>query len=137
MRTVLVVDDDVIVRNFLRFALQRKGCAVADAKNHEEALAICKALEGRSLDLLIVDHVLSLHYGRKVAEQVLQLCPAVNILVISGSPFDVVLAQDGIVPGAVFLPKPFTVQQFDRAVDQMFNSEGPLERARSAAPDQC
>jgi CheY-like chemotaxis protein len=106
-----------MVRNFLRLALQRLGFEVEDANSREEALAVCKAWQERGIDLLIVDHSLPPTNGRALAEDVQTLHPAANVLIIADAPLETVLAQDGMMPRARFLSKPFTIEEAERAVD--------------------
>jgi DNA-binding response OmpR family regulator len=49
---VLVVDDDVEVRNVVRMALERLGCSVVDADSGQKALRI---VEGSAIDLIVLD----------------------------------------------------------------------------------
>jgi DNA-binding response OmpR family regulator len=49
---VLVVDDDVEVRNVVRMALERTGCTVVDAEGGERALRV---LDGAATDLVVLD----------------------------------------------------------------------------------
>jgi DNA-binding response OmpR family regulator len=49
---VLVVDDDLEVRNVVRMALERLGCSVVDADSGEKALRV---VEGSAIDLVVLD----------------------------------------------------------------------------------
>jgi len=109
--TVLIVDDDPIVRNLARLALARSGYTALDATGAVEAETLCRNLGSEKIDLLIIDHVLTPGIGRQVAEMVLRCFPEVKVLVISGRPVQHVQEEDGIPPGSSFLQKPFTPQQ--------------------------
>jgi two-component system KDP operon response regulator KdpE len=109
--TVLIVDDDPIVRNLVRLALSDDGYAVMDATDAAEAAALCECLGDQQIDLLIIDHRHGPWRSREVAESIMQSCPAMKVLVISGRSFQEVQGQDGFLPGSSFLQKPFTPQQ--------------------------
>ena len=111
MPTVLVIDDEPIVRNLVRLALSLDGFTVLDATGASEAAVLCKNLGEEQIDLLILDHGLSPDNGRVIAESLLKLYPNTKVLVISGSAFRVVQDEDGFLPGSSFLQKPFTPQQ--------------------------
>jgi DNA-binding NtrC family response regulator len=117
--TVLIVDDDPIVRNVARLALARSGHAVIDANGAAEASTLCRSLGDQQIDLLIIDHRLMPGVGREVAENILTLCPALKVLVISGWPYHQVQEEDGIPPGGSFLQKPFTPQQLLSTVQRV------------------
>jgi len=108
---VLIVDDEPIVRNMVRTSLAEKGYTVLDATGAAEALELCKSLGDQEIDLLIVDHGLMPDKGRTVAEDILQFCPHIKVLVMSGRSYQMVHEEDGFPPGSAFLQKPFTAQQ--------------------------
>jgi two-component system, cell cycle sensor histidine kinase and response regulator CckA len=109
--TVLIVDDEPIIRNVVRLALTKEGYAVMDAAGAFEADALCRSLGELQIDLLIINHRLAAEKGRHTAEKIAGLYPAIRVLVISGLPYDAVQREEGIMPGSSFLQKPFTAQQ--------------------------
>lgn len=116
---VLVVDDEPVVRNLIQAVLTAEGYTVLDANAYEEAMAICEALDSQGIQLLVVDHGLPPKNGKALASQILKRCPNAKVLMISGWPFEVVVAQDGLLPGARFLPKPFTSQALKKVVAEI------------------
>ena len=119
MPTVLIVDDEPIVRNVVRLALSRIGYAVMDANGAAESAALCRTLGNHQIDLLITDHRLASGIGREVAEAVMKYCPATKVLVISGWSYQQVQKEDGFLPGSSFLQKPFTTQQLLSTVESV------------------
>jgi two-component system, cell cycle sensor histidine kinase and response regulator CckA len=109
--TVLVVDDEPIVRNMVRLALSAEGYMVLDATGAAELAALCLNLGEEQIDLLIIDHGLKPDNGRVIAESLVRFTPVPKVLIISGSIFNTVQDEDGIPPGSSFLQKPFTPQQ--------------------------
>jgi two-component system, cell cycle sensor histidine kinase and response regulator CckA len=98
--TVLVAEEDEVVRSFICEVLQRRGCTVIDASNAGEALLASEKIE--SLDLLIAS--LSMRYlsGPELAKRLVTVHPNMKVLFLSGS----------MIPGASVdeptLPKPFS-----------------------------
>jgi DNA-binding response OmpR family regulator len=114
--TVLVVDDEPIVRNLVRLALSNEGYTVLDAAGASDVATLCQSLGDQPIDLLIVDHGLAPDKGRVVAEKIVLLSPAIKVLVISGWTYQTVQDEDGFLPGSSFLQKPFTPHQLLLAV---------------------
>ncbi|MDQ4030707.1 MAG: ATP-binding protein, partial [Actinomycetota bacterium] len=83
--TVLLVEDDGVVRGFVRQALELSGYAVTEAAGPGEALEHASA---REFDLVLTDVVMPEMNGRQLAERVTQLRPHARILFTSGYPRD-------------------------------------------------
>ncbi|MGA2184651.1 MAG: chemotaxis protein CheB [Bryobacteraceae bacterium] len=103
---ILLVEDADMVRVLARRILEASGYVVYEARNGQEALALCEAHEG-PIDLLVSDVVMPELGGREVAEQALKLRPGLKVMFMSGHTQDVVL-KEGIQKGTAFLQKPFT-----------------------------
>jgi CheY-like chemotaxis protein len=109
LRTILIADDEPIVRNLIAMVLSREGYSVLEADTAAEALALSSNCEG-IIDLLIADHSLKTMMGWQVAEKMCEARPDLKILYISGYPLEK-LAQEGglgIATNAKFLAKPFS-----------------------------
>ncbi len=105
--TVLLAEDEPVVRRLVESILRRLGYTVLAAANGEQALALLAAHEGK-VDLLLSDVVMPGLSGRELAEHVAALRPEVRVLLVSGYHQDSVL-HDGVERQRVaFLPKPFT-----------------------------
>lgn len=116
-RTVLVVDDEPIVRELARRALVRKGYAVIEASSGEEALAIFER-EGGRIDLLVTDIMMSGMSGLELARQVLGRSPRVQVLYMSASSEWLVRRWSG-EQRHEFLQKPFLMEGLSRKVGDM------------------
>lgn len=103
--TVLVVDDEPEMRDVLREILAPRAYAVLDTGDPEEAVRIVSEF-GRPINVLLTDVVMPKIEGPELAERVAPLRPQMKIVFMSG--YEVV---DRLKPGAVFLPKPFTVKE--------------------------
>ncbi len=105
--TVLLVEDDVMVRNVAERALRGRGYGVLAAANGDEALAIEARHPGR-IDALLTDVILPGTGGRELAELISQRRAAIRVLFTSGFAADVVEHHRIIRHGAAFLAKPYT-----------------------------
>lgn len=105
--TILVVDDDPLVREVMRMFLSLTGYTVLEASEGREALAIWEVRRAE-IDLLITDMVMPGDLsGLQLAERVLADKPGVKAIITSGysiNSMDFVKASE---PRMVYLPKPY------------------------------
>lgn len=86
---VLVVEDEVIVRNIICLVLQREGHKVLAASNGLEALDVARRYSGR-IDLLLSDVQMPFLDGFSLVDQISPERPGLRVLLISGKlPADV------------------------------------------------
>ena len=104
--TILLVEDEDIVRTLTRIILEKSGYVVHDARNGREGLIFCETYPG-NIDLLLSDVVMPELGGRELAEGAVKLRPGLKIMFMSGHTQDVVL-REGLQRGIAFLQKPFT-----------------------------
>jgi signal transduction histidine kinase len=105
--TILLVEDEDLVRELVRDFLQGGGYTVLEAQNAEQALEIAGG-QRPDVDLLITDLVLPGINGVTLAEQLAPILPGMATLYISGYPGDALVRGDVFDPGPAFLAKPFT-----------------------------
>jgi CheY-like chemotaxis protein len=103
--SVLVVEDDDLLRPMIVRVLRRNGYTTLEASNSTEAEAQALA-HGKAVDLLLLDVGLPGASGPEVAERLKQQWPAVKVLFISGFGRKA-LAERGVRPGPGLLEKPF------------------------------
>jgi DNA-binding response OmpR family regulator len=113
-QTVLLVEDDAMLRHILAQALTQEGYAVLTAENGEQALAISSTLEGQ-LGLVVTDIRLPVMNGLELAARLACLKPPPPVLFISG------VSADRHVAGPV-LAKPFGPSAFLEQVARMLPS---------------
>jgi CheY-like chemotaxis protein len=105
--TILVVEDDEIVRKLTCQALRRYGYVVVEAANGGEALLACERHSG-TIPLMITDVVMPQISGPELASRLRQLHPEIQVLYISGYTDDAVV-RHGLLDAALsFLQKPFS-----------------------------
>ena len=105
--TVLLVEDEEVVRDLASEILHMHGYRVVTASHGQDALRVYDAHEGR-IDLLLTDVVMPVMGGREVAKRLTDRQPDLKVMFVSGYAGEVAF-HDGILEaGASFLNKPFT-----------------------------
>ena len=118
--TLLVVEDEGVVRNLVRKRLQRDGYTVLEANHGEEALRIAIRYEG-TIDLMVTDVVLPNMSGRQLAERMATIRSDTRVLYMSGYA-DSAIVQHGVLdPGIAFLRKPFTLDALASKVREVLD----------------
>lgn len=105
--TVLLVEDEDLVRSMARESLENSGYQVLEAIDGEEALRHCDRHQGR-IHLLLTDLVIPGMNGWQIAKQVLARRPEARVLYMSGYAEDLAGRQDDVESGTALLKKPFT-----------------------------
>lgn len=114
-RQVLVVDDDLAVRQFIVGALTAAGFHVSDAADGEAALALLDSFKPAAA---VIDFLMPGMNGAEVAREVRRRRPGLPIVFVSG--YSDTVALNGII-GAVVLRKPFDISALDRALISVLN----------------
>lgn len=110
MPTVLIVEDEVLIRDLVAEDLQEAGFAVVIAKNADHAIAVLEAREDIHLLFTDIDMPGSMD-GLKLAAAVRDRWPPVHIIITTGK------ARPPEIPAnALFIAKPYLVKN---AVDAM------------------
>jgi signal transduction histidine kinase/ActR/RegA family two-component response regulator len=105
--TVLLAEDDEMVRNLTRESLKMSGYVVLETSNGREALKASKNFDG-PIHLLLTDVVMPGMSGRELAENLLTSRPKTRVLYMSGYT-DLPLFHQGVLQGDIaFIQKPFT-----------------------------
>jgi signal transduction histidine kinase len=105
--TVLVVEDEELVRKLVSEVLRRAGYQVLEAQDGAEALEVHEKYAG-TVQLLLTDVIMPRMNGRELAESLKRTRPSMRVLYVSGYTEDAMI-QKGISDGSLaFLPKPFT-----------------------------
>jgi two-component system cell cycle sensor histidine kinase/response regulator CckA len=114
--TVLLVEDDPLVRQVAERVLRRAGWAVHCAESAEAALEV---LDRAPCDLMISDVALPGMDGMALARQARICQPAISIILASG--YERTVADDGFGAAELsFLAKPYSQEDLLDAVDRTF-----------------
>lgn len=118
--TILLVEDQDLVRGIAHAALARRGYTVLEAASGEEALALAEQHAG-SIQLVLTDVVMPGMDGRELAGQIALRHPDVRILYMSGFA-SAIAGKDGVLaPGIAFIQKPFTPKALLQRVREIFD----------------
>jgi two-component system cell cycle sensor histidine kinase/response regulator CckA len=111
---ILVVDDDVMVLNVVRVALERDGYFVLTAEDGDAALYLSRHYPGR-IDLLLTDVCMPKASGIQLSTRVTKERAGICVLLMSGS-------FDEMNPGFPVLHKPFTTAKLTLAVKGLLSA---------------
>ncbi len=113
--TVLVVEDEALVRDVTRAMLVRRGYTVLLAHDGDHAVRVAADHFG-TIDLLLTDVVMPKANGRRVAERLRMMRPELRVVYMSGYTEDAIVHHGVLEPGIVLLEKPFTDEDLARTV---------------------
>jgi len=128
--TIMLVEDEPMVRELGCLALSSLGYRVIEASNGLEALQRLDVLGNQKIQLVVTDVVMPEMGGRDLAEKVRERFPNTRILFSSGYTQDAIARTDLILPGVSFLPKPYTMAQLAAKVRDILDSK-PVKSPRS------
>ncbi len=118
--TILLVEDDVGVREVASHSLSYYGYRVIEADNGIEAIRVFKELEGR-VDLLFTDVVMPAMGGASLAETLREQKPQLPVLFMSGHSFDVNTKELAALQGNAFIQKPFKPLDVARKIRRLLD----------------
>jgi len=116
--TVLVVEDQAVVRRYAAAALRTFGYQVIEAENAEEALQVCER-ENERIDLILTDVVMPGLSGRELADRLKKRRPGIKVMFMSGYTDDAILRRGDLEKDAEFIQKPFGPDQLAVKVREM------------------
>jgi PAS domain S-box-containing protein len=125
--TILLVEDDTIVRQLAVRILRRPGYQVLEARSPVEALVMAERHVGR-IDLLLTDVVMPQLSGGELARRVRIARPDIQVLYMSGYSDDEIVARGVRSGDAHLLLKPFTPSELlSRVVSVLYDDPSSQE----------
>ncbi len=121
--TVLLVEDEPMVREVAARALRARGYDVLEAYDGVEALRVADAHDG-TIHLLLTDVVMPHMGGIELAAQLRKSRPRTRVLYTSGHAERAVPVQGPLEPGAAFLPKPYVPDTLTQSVRRVLDAPG-------------
>ncbi|HEY2408651.1 MAG TPA: response regulator [Polyangiaceae bacterium] len=116
--TILLVDDEPMVREAIRRILASRGYRVVSVPSGDEALRFA-ADRSEAIDLLITDVIMPKMNGLELARELDKVRPDVKVLFVSGHTRGV-FAERGVLKESVeFLPKPISMDSLTQRVDAL------------------
>ncbi|WP_345772560.1 PAS domain S-box protein [Azospirillum aestuarii] len=118
--TVLVVEDEAIVRMLLVEALREQGSTVLEAEDGNAALTILASPTG--IDLLVTDIGLPGISGQQIAETARSMRPELKVLFLTGYAGNAATDKEALGPRTRLLSKPIAIDQFIAQVHAMLGN---------------
>jgi two-component system, cell cycle sensor histidine kinase and response regulator CckA len=119
--TVLLVEDEDVVREFVYKVLSRGGYNVHAVGDPGKALEYAQA-QGASIDLIFSDVILPSMSGPAMMTLMRQVHPESRVLYMSGYTGHAIVHQGVLEPGTHFLQKPFTAAALSKKVRDVLDA---------------
>ena len=116
--TILVVEDEDVIRAMICGVLKKSGYTVLEAKNGSEALLIAER-HSSGIDLMISDVVMPSMGGGELAERLTASRPDTKVLFMSGYTNNAIIAHGVLTANTAFLEKPFVPRMLARKVQEV------------------
>jgi DNA-binding response OmpR family regulator len=118
LETVLIVDDDELLRNLLVTVLERANFKVLSADSGPNAIALSKRTEG-TIDLLLTDWDMPEMSGIALGQALKAVRPNLHVMQMSGGAHDTLLVLNY---GWAFLQKPFVASKLVLMITDVLHS---------------
>lgn len=119
--SVLLVEDEDIVRGVTAKILAMNGYKVLEARNGEEALEMCEMYQ-EAIDILLTDIVMPGMNGRETALRLVRMRPGMRVLYMSGYTDDAILHHGVLNADVAFIGKPFSPDELLVKMRQVMSS---------------
>jgi PAS domain S-box-containing protein len=116
--TILLAEDEPMVRQLVRAVLEQGGYRVLEAADGAEALRLAEAHPG-PIHLLLTDVVMPGISGRELTERLAKQRPEVRVVYMSGYTDDAVVRHGVLHAGVAFIQKPFAPSALLRKVQEV------------------
>jgi PAS domain S-box-containing protein len=123
--TILVVDDERLVRDLARTVLERWGFHVLTAEGGRAALDIYRR-QRDTIDLILLDYTMPGMNGVQVLQELLRLDPNVSVVFSSGYSMDHDVNQLLAAGARAFVPKPYRPQDLVQTIRDTLTQYKPL-----------
>lgn len=119
--TILLAEDDEMVRRFIGMVLTERGYEVIEARDGEEALRIFED-RGDSVDLLLLDVVMPGMSGKAFYDNAERMRPGVKAIFMSGYTADIIHRKGVREEGVHFISKPIIQQELMRKIREVLDA---------------
>jgi two-component system, cell cycle sensor histidine kinase and response regulator CckA len=127
--TILLVEDDEMVRKLVNEVLDNEGYRLLEAANGVAALSICAQYE-EPIHLLLTDVIMPEMSGRDLADRLAAVRPELKVLYMSGYTDDVIVHHGVLDEGTEFIQKPFTPDVLARKIREVLDRPGKRSKQR-------
>ncbi len=130
-RQLLIIEDDAALSEMLEMHFEDLGFSVTRAPRAQAGL---EQLRARAFDLVLLDQQLPDGLGSELIGPLLELDPALPILMMTGK-HDLELAIEAIQNGAAdFVHKPIKIDDLQQAVERLLREREAIDASASAPP---
>jgi CheY-like chemotaxis protein len=119
--TILLVEDEDVVRHLEREVLEGSGYTVLEASGPIEAIEISSAYAD-VIHLLLTDLIMPRMNGKELADRLTLTRPEMRVMFTSGYAADVFISRGMLDPTSAFLPKPLTPTSIGRSVREVLGA---------------
>ena len=119
--TILLVEDDAMVRSICVDILKGQGYTILEAENGQDALQVLDRYPG-TIDLLLTDVVMPKMGGTELAEKIRTLAPNIRVIFMSGYTENAIVHQGILKDGINFIHKPLTPDTLTSIVRKVFEA---------------
>jgi two-component system cell cycle sensor histidine kinase/response regulator CckA len=119
--TVLLVEDDPSVRQWIHVQLEKSGYNLLEASDGADALLIAELHRGE-IDVIVTDVVMPRVNGPELVKALLELRPGVKIVYMSGYPGPFLKESTTLPPETVYLEKPFPMTTLLDLVQELLDA---------------
>lgn len=120
--TVLLVENDSSMRDYLSWTLRQLGYKVVEAKDGHEALCLLHNTPNRRIDLLLAEATMPRMGGKQLAHKVSDLIPKLRILIVSAFPQELAIHSNLLDAEIAFIQKPVTRQSLAIKVREVLDA---------------
>ncbi len=119
--TIVVVEDNEDVREFMKESLNLLGYKIYEAKNGKEALDL---ITSRKIipDMVITDIIMPQMNGEELAKRVKEIMPNIKILFTSGYTYNHITKNGLLKEGIEFIHKPFSITNLARKIREVLDN---------------
>jgi DNA-binding NtrC family response regulator len=129
--TILIVDDDAMVRNVIEQLLQRKGYKIKGVSSGREAIEYLKA---NRVDLVVSDIIMPEMNGYELLQVIKKSFPQIGIIMMTGYG-DANSVKEALTLGAdEYITKPFKGQEVTLIIERAYWRFLSKQKAYSGAP---
>ena len=122
VETILLVEDEDVVRGLAKQILEQSGYKVLAAARGEEAIRLCLQ-SADPIHLVLTDVVMPETSGKEVADRLRELLPGLRVLFMSGYTDEAIVHHGVLDSNVEFIQKPFTPAALVRKVREVLDSE--------------
>jgi DNA-binding response OmpR family regulator len=121
--TVLLVDDEAMLRELGNIYLTKLGYTVLLAANGRQAMNLLHANSGRKIDILVTDVAMPEMGGKDLADFVQTAAPQTKVLFCSGYTEEAVNLRGTVGQTSAFITKPYTIEALALKVRELLDRQ--------------